>query len=62
VERIVFAADRSDAAAAGFDDAAIYAEVAAPLDARRLPIARALPEEGREPFRLWGEKADRVLY
>jgi tRNA(Arg) A34 adenosine deaminase TadA len=62
VERIVFAADRSDAAAAGFDDAAIYTEVAAPLDARRLPILRALPEDGREPFRLWGEKADRMPY
>jgi tRNA(Arg) A34 adenosine deaminase TadA len=62
LSRVVFAADRADAAAAGFDDAAIYAEVAAPLDARALPILRALPEDGREPFRLWSAKADRVPY
>jgi tRNA(Arg) A34 adenosine deaminase TadA len=62
LSRIVFAADRADAAAAGFDDAAIYAEVAAPLDARALPILRALAEDGREPFRLWSGKADRVPY
>lgn len=62
VDRIVFAANREDAAAAGFDDAAIYAEVAAPLDARSLPIIRALPEDGLEPFRLWSGKADRVPY
>lgn len=62
VDRIVFAADRADAAAADFDDAAIYAEVAAPIESRSLPIARALAEEGRAPFRLWTEKADRVPY
>lgn len=62
VDRIVFAADRADAAAAGFDDAAIYAEVAAPLAARSLPILRALPEDGRAPFRLWSAKPDRVPY
>ena len=62
VDRIVFAADRADAAAADFDDAAIYAEVAAPLESRSLPIARALAEEGRAPFRLWAAKTDRVPY
>ena len=37
-----FAASREDAAAAGFDDALVYAEVAAPPDARRIPFRRAL--------------------
>jgi guanine deaminase len=62
VDRILFAADRADAAAAGFDDASIYAEVAMPLAERTLPITRALAEDGREPFRLWSAKPDRVPY
>lgn len=62
VDRIVFAATRADAAAAGFDDAAIYTEVAAPLTARRLPIAQALPEAADEPFRLWRANPERVPY
>ncbi|MCX7685858.1 MAG: nucleoside deaminase [Acetobacteraceae bacterium] len=62
IGRIVFAATRAEAAAAGFDDAAIYEEVAAPLSARRLPIVQALPEAAAEPFRLWAQKADRVPY
>lgn len=62
IARIVFAATRADAAAAGFDDAAIYEEVAAPLSARRLPIRQALAEAAAEPFRLWAAKPDRVPY
>ena len=35
---VVYGNDRADAAAIGFDDADIYAEVAAPPEARRLPL------------------------
>jgi tRNA(Arg) A34 adenosine deaminase TadA len=62
VERIVFAANRDDAAAAGFDDSAIYAEVARPLNQRLLPISNALPEEGADVFQAWLAKADRIEY
>ena len=62
VERIVFAANRDDAAAAGFDDSAIYAEVARPLAERLLPITNALPDEGAAVFREWLAKEDRVEY
>ena len=62
VDRIVFAANRDDAAAAGFDDSAIYAEVARPLADRRLPIINALPGEGAAVFREWLAKEDRVEY
>jgi tRNA(Arg) A34 adenosine deaminase TadA len=62
VERIVFAAGREQAAAAGFDDSAIYAEVSAPLEQRRLPIARLLPDEGEAPFAAWAANPDRVPY
>jgi guanine deaminase len=62
VERIVFAAGREQAAAAGFDDSAIYAEVAAPLEQRRLTITRLLPDEGQAPFAAWAANPDRVHY
>lgn len=51
VSRVVFAADRHDAAAAGFDDAAFYDEIAgAPCAVARVhePRSRAV-----EPFAAW---------
>ncbi|PZW40033.1 tRNA(Arg) A34 adenosine deaminase TadA [Humitalea rosea] len=62
VAAVVFGNDREGAAAIGFDDAAIYAEVAAPLAARTLPIRRLLAEEARAGFDAWTAKADRVAY
>ena len=62
VSEIVYANDRADAAAIGFDDNAIYEEVAAPLDARRLPIRRLGADEALEVFKLWYAKPDRVPY
>ncbi|MFM7182118.1 MAG: nucleoside deaminase [Verrucomicrobiales bacterium] len=62
VDRIVFAANRDDAAAAGFDDSALYTEVARPLKDRHLPITNALPNEGAAVFQDWLAKEDRVEY
>ncbi|MBL9139781.1 MAG: nucleoside deaminase [Verrucomicrobiales bacterium] len=62
LDRIYFAGTREDAAAAGFDDAAIYHEITLAPWVRRLPAERLLAEEGLELFRLWREKADRVPY
>jgi guanine deaminase len=62
VDRIVFAATREQAAAAGFDDAAIYREVAAPLAARALPIARGLEPESGAPFAAWAANPSRRPY
>jgi len=62
IGEIVYANDRVDAAAIGFDDAAIYEEVAAPLAARRLPLRRLLAEEALEAFRAWEAKPDKVPY
>lgn len=59
---IVYGNDRADAAAIGFDDAAIHDEVCRPLPARRLPLRRLLAEEAAEGFRLWQAKPDRVPY
>lgn len=62
LDRLVYAASREDAAAAGFDDDFIYRELALPPGARRLPAGRLLPAEGERPFRRWLEKDDRTAY
>jgi tRNA(Arg) A34 adenosine deaminase TadA len=62
ITEIVFANDRADAAAIGFDDAAIYEEVCRPIRERALPLRRLLAAEAIEAFRLWQAKADKVAY
>jgi tRNA(Arg) A34 adenosine deaminase TadA len=62
IGRVVFSAGRAEASAAGFDDALLYDEVAAPLDARRLPVVQALAEEGSRPFQAWARSPNRVPY
>lgn len=62
LQRVVFAADRHDAAAAGFDDALLYRQVPLPPAERALPHARALAAEGMAPFALWRAKPDRTPY
>ena len=60
--RLCYAADQHTAAAAGFDDAAFWREVALPMDARALPARRLLAEHGGAPFDAWRAKADRTPY
>ncbi|MFT5050431.1 MAG: guanine deaminase [Chlamydiales bacterium] len=62
VDRIVYAGTRDDAAAAGFDDRAFYAEVSAPASERSLPMTEFMRTEAREPFALWTARADRTAY
>jgi tRNA(Arg) A34 adenosine deaminase TadA len=62
VDAIEFAATRDDAAAAGFDDSAIYAEVAAPLERRSLPIVRGDVADPRAPFAAWAANPNKIPY
>jgi len=62
LDRIYFANDRNDAARIGFDDDAIYREVALPIAARSIPTARLLPAEGRAALDAWEQKTDKVRY
>ncbi|SRR5690554_545604 len=62
IERIVFSADRYDAAAVGFDDDFLYRELVAPVEARQLPIQQDLPGEGRQVMERWAAHPDRVPY
>ena len=62
IDRIVYAGDRDDAARAGFDDALLYAEVAAPPERRRTPMRQVDREEARRLFAQWLANPARVPY
>ena len=62
LDRIHYAADCDDAAAAGFDDRAFYAEFAKPRADRCIPMDQALRAEARAVLREWAVKPDRIRY
>ena len=61
-ERVYYAATASDAAAAGFDDSFIYAELKISRGERKIPFIQGMHDAGLEPFREWLRKGDRVNY
>jgi len=62
LERVVYAATRGEAAAAGFDDEHIYEEIdRAPTD-RQIPMTQRLDEDADRPFEAWRQYEDRVEY
>jgi guanine deaminase len=62
IPRVVFAATRADAAQAGFDDEAIYAELAKPLAERAVCMEHLAAPEATVPFQLWRANAQRTTY
>lgn len=62
IDRVVFAAARTDAAAAGFDDARIYREVAKPPGKREIPFKQILRQDGLKVLRKWAANPRRVAY
>jgi guanine deaminase len=62
IDRVYYAASREDAAAAGFDDAMIYEELANPIAKRKLPISQALRDEALVAMQAWLRKENRVEY
>lgn len=61
-ERIVYAASRQDAAAAGFDDEFLYREISTLLEHRSLPISQSQREEAQAVFTLWCNDHGKVRY
>lgn len=60
---IYIACSRTDAAAAGFDDAFIYQELRSDdLAARKIPISMMMRESGLAVFDSWIAKPDKILY
>ena len=60
--RVVFAATREDAAAAGFDDSLIYRQITLPPSERGIPMLRLVDDESSAPFEAWISKTDRSPY
>lgn len=62
-DRIVFAAQREDAAAAGFDDQLIYDELPLPPEKRRIPTTAGLLRlDAQAVFSAWIAKQDKTTY
>lgn len=59
---LCYAADREDAARAGFDDGLIYEELARPRPERRLVAVQALRAEALPAFERWLARPDRIGY
>jgi guanine deaminase len=62
LDRVWFAATRNDAAAAGFDDAVLYEQIALPIERRSIPTAILAREDAQTPFRAWREAPCKTPY
>jgi tRNA(Arg) A34 adenosine deaminase TadA len=62
VDAIVYGASAADAAAAGFDDAFLYAEFRKEQSERQLSAEQMLGEEARASFTAWMESASKIPY
>jgi guanine deaminase len=59
-DAIYFGNSAADAAAAGFDDSFLYAEVARPVEQRKIPTMRLLGEEAIESFNAWRAQTNKI--
>lgn len=59
---VYFANTKDDAAAIGFDDSFIYAEIAKPIAKRCIPMRQLARKEALVAFRKWRDKPDKILY
>ena len=62
IDRLVFASTRDEAAAVGFDDALIYAEVPKAPHERLLPTRQMQCAEADAVFAAWDVKQDKIPY
>jgi guanine deaminase len=62
VDRVLYAADRHDAASAGFDDRAFYDLFDQPRDSWPLPVTQLSTTDNIAPFSAWLSRSDRVEY
>jgi guanine deaminase len=60
--RVFFAATHQEAAAAGFDDAFVYQQIAVPPAQRKIPMIHLADEFRTQPFEEWSGKQDRRRY
>ena len=61
-KKLVFAADKFDAANAGFDDSMIYDEIQLPYSDRHLETINLRIDESLQPFELWMSENNKITY
>lgn len=62
LDRVVYAADRNDAAEAGFDDRDLYSLFEEPRGTWPVTLLARRTPEAASPFEAWQAKADRTPY
>jgi len=62
MDRVIFAADRHDAAEAGFDDRAFYEVFTSPPETWPLTLEQVVGEGATLPFKHWTARPNRVEY
>jgi len=62
IEKLYYAANRVDAAKAGFDDELFYKELSLPPQQRQLPSQQLMKDEAIDIFNKWNEKPDKIKY
>jgi len=60
--RVYFANSAADASKIGFDDSAIYDELAQPHAHRGIPMVQIMREQALAAFHAWEEKPDKLPY
>lgn len=62
ISKVYYAADRSDAANVGFDDAFIYDEFSMSKEQRSIKFKHLDLSEKVQPFQLWSENSSKIEY
>lgn len=62
LDRVVYAADRDDAARGGFDDGTFYELFSKPRSEWPTPVEPVPQHDGFAPFQAWLDRVDRVDY
>jgi guanine deaminase len=62
IDKVYFGSLAADAALVGFDDSAIYGEIAKPHSQRKIPMIQMMREEALAAFRAWEENPGKIIY
>jgi guanine deaminase len=62
VSRIYFGAVAKDASEAGFDDSAIYQQLAVEHSRRSIPMVQMMRQEALAAFRAWADQPNKIRY
>jgi tRNA(Arg) A34 adenosine deaminase TadA len=61
-DAVYYGNSAGDAAAIGFDDSFLYEQVALPIERRKLPMQRLLPQEAIASFEAWRNQPNKIEY